>query len=341
MKKYLAILMAALLVFAIAGCAKAPAPAPAPETPVESPETPVVEAPPEEPVEEPVEEVPAATAYAPYSIQFKNKTGVNMTGLYLYEMGSEDKGGSLCPELWLDADVDKAASTILVYVVRPADTTFELYVEWEDGTNAKLSDLTIIEHDKFSMKDGVDPAGWEHEPMDDDAEIADMDAVVTAGKTADNFYGDYAVLGLELKNKTGKDISGYYFYEAGTDPKTYNNMIDHVLVYNEDFTELQPVANPWVSGKGGQYVFSYFIRPVADFYEVLVEFTDGTTLTIPEIDLFTPNADGFCANELSMKSADDPYGTVPAYDDGDPEPLEYLKAAIKSGPAADAWYPVF
>jgi hypothetical protein len=330
MKKYLVILLMLLLAFSFAGCSSG---TPSSETPddnqTEADETAVVTP--------DVDEV----AYAPYAIQFKNKTGVTMTGLYLYETGAADKGNSICPAVFPDADADKEGSMILTYLVRPADTTFELLVEWEDGTSATMPDLTIIDHDKFSMKDGVDPATWEHEPMDDDGEIADVDAIVAAGKTTDNFYGDYAVLGLEIKNKTGKDIEEFYLYEAGADYSKYNNMIDHVLVFDEEGTTLLPVEKPWLSGKGGQYVFSYFVRPVSDYYEVHLVYTDGATLTIPEIDLFTPNADGFTANEISMKSADDPFGTVPAYDDGDPEPLQYIKDALKSGPAADAWYPTF
>lgn len=344
MRKYFAILLVVLLAFTLIGCTETPAPVTDPTTEV-PPVTEPTKAPdpaPEKTAEpEPEPEPVVETAYAPYALQFKNKTGVNITGLYLYVAGAEDKGNSICPELWMDADADKAASMIYVYVVRPAGATLELYVEWEDGTNATLPGITLENHDKFSMKGGVDPAGWEHEPMDDAEEIAAADALVEAGKTSDNFYGDYAVIGLEIKNKTGKDIEGFYFYEAGVEHTTYNNMIDHVLVFNEEGTELVPVAKPWVTGKGGQYVFSFFIRPVAEYYEVHLVFTDGTTLTIPEIDLFTPNAEGFCANELSMKSADDPYGTVPAYDDGDPEPLQFLKDAIARGTAADGWYPTF
>lgn len=336
MKKYLAILLVVLLAFALVSCANPPV---EPPVTTDTPTSPDVEP---EPTVEPEPEPPAEVTYAPFALQFKNKTGVNITGLYLYVAGAEDKGNSICPALWKDAEVDKEASMIYVYVVRPVDATFDLYVEWEDGTNATLAGFTLANHDKFSMKDGVDPATWEHEPMDDEAEVAEVDAVAAIGKTSDNFYGNYAVLALEIKNKTGKDINEFYFYEAGAEPTKYNNMIDHVLVFaGEGSTELVPVAKPWVTGKGGQYVFSFFIRPVAQYYEVHIVFTDGTTLTIPEIDLFTPNAEGFLANELSMKSADDPYGTVPAYDDGDPEPLQYLKDAVKFGTAADAWYPTF
>ncbi|MDL2235324.1 hypothetical protein LJC07_04120 [Christensenellaceae bacterium OttesenSCG-928-L17] len=340
MKRYLGLLLALLLVFSLVACKTDTTPPVVDTPPVE--ESPVVDPPPVETPDEPeVPEEPAEVDYAPYAIQFKNKTGVTITGLYLYETGAEDKGASLCPAVWPDAEADKPASTIITYVVRAKDSTCELYVEWEDGTNATLSDLTLIERDKFSMKGGVDPAGWEHEPMDDAEEIAEADALVAAGKTTDNFYGNYVKIGVEFKNKTGKDIAELYFYEEGAEPTKYNNMVEHAVYFNEDRTESFPLSNPWEAGKGGEYVHSYFIRPVSGYYEVYVVFSDGATLTIPELDMLTANAEGFTPNKLSMKSADDPFGTVPAYDDGDPEPVQYLAEAMSFAPSADEWYPTF
>ncbi|MDR0841776.1 MAG: hypothetical protein LBN26_10425 [Christensenellaceae bacterium] len=340
MKKTLAILLAMLIAATLFGCGTTtpPAAAPAPEAPAAAPEAPA--AAPEAPAEEPA----VVVNYAPYAIQFKNKTGVAITGLYLYATGAEDKGNSIVAGEWPDADVDKEASTIMTYLVRAIDTTYELYVEWVDGTSDTLKDITLVEYDKFSMKGGVDPAGWEHEALEDAEDIAEADAVIAAGRTADAFYGAYAVLGLEIKNKTGKDIAEFYLYEEGGDYTQYNNMVgSEILAFDEaeGTSELQALEAPWVTGKGGLYVFSYFIRPVADYYEVHLVFDDGTELTIPEIDLFTLNADGFAANEISMKSSDDPFGTVPAYDDGDPEPLQYIQEALKIAPAADGWYPTF
>ena len=362
MKKYLSILLVVLLALVAAGCGTAPAeggPAAAPPEnnpatsssppPASTSPSPAPSTPPETPVETPDETPPEDEAgYTPYAIQFKNKTGVEMTGLYLYESGSADKGVSLCPDSFPDADVDKDASMILTYVVRPTGATCDLYVEWVDGTSATLAGQTIINHDKFSMKGGVDPAGWEHEPMDNAGEIAEIDAIVAAGRTTDNFYGDYAVIPLELKNKTGKEITGYYFYEAGADPHKYGNILDYVLVpavlelenlFPED---LIPIEVPWPTGGGTlNYIFTFFVRPVAAEYELLVEFVDGTTLVIPEIDVFTLNAAGVPINEVSMKDAYDPWSSPPKYDDGDPEPLQYLIDAVKYGGTGDGWYPVF
>ena len=97
----------------------------------------------------------------------------------------------------------------------------------------------------------------------------------------------------------------------------------------------------WQPGKGGLYVFSFFLRPHTDTYEIYVVFEDGTSMIIPDIDLFTPNGDGFASNEISMKDAADPDLTEITYDDGDPEPIQFIKDAIAAGLTADAWYPVY
>ncbi len=88
-------------------------------------------------------------------------------------------------------------------------------------------------------------------------------------------------------------------------------------------------------------MFNFFLRPHADTYEVYVVYEDGTTMTVPDIDLFTLNGDGFASNEISMKDAVDPDLTEVSYDDGDPEPLQLIKDAIAAGMSADAWYPVY
>ena len=42
-----------------------------------------------------------------------------------------------------------------------------------------------------------------------------------------------------------------------------------------------------------------------------------------------------------MKDAADPDLTEITYDDGDPEPIQFIKDAIAAGLTADAWYPVY
>lgn len=336
MKKLLAMLLTLLMMLAIVGCKtqepvntdQQPTPPPATEAPVET------VAPTEEPAatEPPVVEV----TYVPYSLDFKNKTGVTITGLYLYPAGAAEKGNSICPAEWIDKDndPDETHYEMFAYILRPQAAAYDLYVEFADGTNATWAGLTIADYDKLSLKDGVDPSTWEQEPSEAE-DIVLLDAVRAVGKTSDNFYPGYEMLGLEIKNKTGKGIVEFYLYETGADPKAYPSMIPNLI--NEDGS----AVTVWGSGKGGLYVFNFFIRPYAETYEVLVVYEDGTTMTVPDIDLFTPNGDGFRSNEISMKDAVDPDLTEISYDDGDPEPLQYIKDAIAAGIPVDLWYPTY
>lgn len=342
MKKLLAILLAVLMLTAIVACTKTKEPAtedPTTNEPVV--EEPVVEEPvTEDPVvEEPVTEdpvtEPATGNYAALALDLKNKTGVTITGLYLYESGAEDKGNSFCPANWPDKDADGDNYEFFAYIVRPEGVVMDMYVEFEDGTNATWEGLTIANNDKLSLKDGVDPAGWEQEAVDDAEDLAKMAEVVAAGKTSDNYYPGYAILGLEIKNKTGLAITEFYFYEQGGDHTMYNNMVSYLI------DEGGNAITAWQPGKGGLYVFDFFIRPEAEFYEIYLVYEDGSTLTITDIDLNTPNGDGFLSNEISMKDAVDPDLTEVSYDDGDPEPLQLIIDAINEGIPADGWYPVY
>ena len=139
---------------------------------------------------------------------------------------------------------------------------------------------------------------------------------------------------LEIKNKTGKNITEFYIYETGATEK-YNNMVPYLVDEEGNPVEL------WLSGKGGLYTFGFFIRPRAESYEVYVVYEDGTDMTVPDIDLFTPNADGFASNEISMKDAEDPDLTEVSYDDGDPEPLQYIQDNLAAGIPQDQWYPTY
>lgn len=337
MKKLFAILLALALSFAMIACTAAPAAQEETATAAEATEAPAAtevaeatEAPTEEPTAAPV-------TYVPFGLDFKNKTGVTITGLYLYPTGSEDKGNSICSAEWIDKDNDPNEEfyEFQAYIVRPAAETYDIYVEFADGTNATWPGLTIQTNEKLSLKDGVDPAAWEQEALEDQEDLDKVAAVIAAGKTTDNTYPGYETLGLEVKNKTGKGITAFYLYETGSDYTQYTNMVPCLV------DDTGAAVTVWQSGKGGLYVFSFFLRPHADTYEVYVVFEDGTTLTIPDIDLFTPNGDGFASNEISMKDAADPDLTEITYDDGDPEPLQYIKDAIAAGVSADAWYPVY
>lgn len=338
MKKLLAVLLSLAMFFIAIACTATPAAQETADAANEAPSTTEALAVTEAPAatEAPAPE-PTAVTYVPLGLDFKNKTGVTITGLYLYPSGSDDKGMSICASEWVDKDNDPNEEfyEFQAYIVRPAKDTYDVYVEFADGTNATWSDITVQTYDKLSLKDGVDPAAWELEALDDPEDIAKVDAVMSAGMTSDNTYPGYETLGLEIKNKTGLGITEFYFYETGGDYTMYKNMVANLVDENG-----APVS-VWQSGKGGLYVFSFFLRPYSETYEIFVVFDDGTSLTIPSIDLFTLNGDGFASNEISMKDYADPDLTETSYDDGDPEPLQYIKDAISAGFSADAWYPMY
>ena len=356
MKKMLAILLAALLVLSLAACNNAPTEKPtepattqAPtekqtEKPTEKPTEPPTEAPTEPPTEAPTEPPVVEANYVPLALDFKNKTGVTITELYLYEQGAEDKGNSLITEAWPDKDADEDKYEFFAYVVRKENTPMDLYVVFEDGSDATWEGLSVNNNDKLSLKKGTDVSQWEQEPVDDADDLAAMAALVEAGRTTDHFYPGYVLLGLELKNKTNKQdkanarfITEFYLYETGA-TETYGNMVEFLV--GEDGQPLEK----WGYGKsseGGIYAFGFFVRPEAETYEVKLVFEDGTDLIIPDIDLLTPNADGFCANEISIKDSLDPDFTEVSYDDGDPEPLQYIKDAIDKDESLDHWYPAY
>ena len=336
MKKLLAVLLSLTMIFIAVACTSAPAavePA-ATEAPAATDAPAEAEAP--AATEAPAPE-PAAMTYVPLGLDFKNKTGVTITGLYLYPTGTEDKGKSICAAEWVDKDNDPNEEfyEFQAYIVRAAADAYDIYVEFADGTNATWSGVAVVTNDKLSLKDGVDPSTWEKEALEEQEDLDKVAAVVATGKTSDNTYPGYEFLGLEIKNKTSKGITEFYFYETGADYTMYKNMVPSLV------DEAGNAVTVWQSGKGGLYVFNFFLRPHADNYEVYVVFEDGTNLTVPDIDLFTLNGDGFASNEISMKDAADPDLTEISYDDGDPEPIQLIKDAIAAGVPADAWYPVY
>ena len=85
---------------------------------------------------------------------------------------------------WKDKDADKDNYEKNIYIIRPADQEFELYIVFEDGTDLTEDLGALAMYDKISMQDGK----IKHEANDDPADIALMNDVVNAGVTADGWY---------------------------------------------------------------------------------------------------------------------------------------------------------
>ncbi|MBQ3488108.1 MAG: hypothetical protein IJA71_07470, partial [Clostridia bacterium] len=275
--------------------------------------------------------------YVALGLNIKNKTGATIDAVYIYPAGG-DKGNSVVAPGWQDKDADKANYEKIIYIVREAGVAQELLVVFADGTEVKKDLGELKMYTKISMKDGVDPAAWEVELEDKAEDQANMDAAVALGKTADNFYPGYELISVELKNKTGKNIVDFRFFEEGGDPNMYNNIIDYL--YNANGEKMASLM-PGKAKEGGMYLFKCFLRPHTDNYNLYVKFDDGTDITYPIEDWFKPDGDGHLPNEISLKNAEDKYDIKVQYDDGDPEPLQYLAESLEKGYVVDQWYPVY
>ena len=291
----------------------------------------------------PAAEAAAEVKYVALGLNIKNKTGVTINELYIYPAGA-DKGNSVVAPGWKDKDADPEGYEKNIYIVRPEGADMEVLAVFEDGTNATWQVGPLAMYDKLSMKNGTDVAKWEHEPNDDEADKALMDQVVAIGKTADHTYPGYVEVAAEVKNKTGKNIVEFYLYEEGGDPKAYNNMVEYMYTAEgEQFA----FWSPGKAKEGGKYIFSFFLRPLADNYLIDLVYDDGTTVTGYVDDWFKPDGDGHQLNEISLKDAADPDQWKIAWDDGTDDdygmPMDerLAKEVNEVGVPADGWYPVY
>lgn len=334
MKKLISMMLVLLMVLALVACGDKKTEEPA-----------VTEAPAAQPTEAPAPE-PEATpepapepvgAYAGFGLQLKNKTGVTINEVYIYPVG-EEMGNSVVEAGWQDKDVDPVGYEKFIYIVREPGKEMEATVVFEDGSKAVWQFGTLAHCDELSFKKGVDPAAWEHSAIDKDEDKAMCDLFAALGKTADNYYPGYELIPVELKNKTGKGIVELYFYEEGGDPKAYNNVIDYLYAPTG---EKMDVLMSGKAKEGGMYLFKCFLRPHADNYAIDVVFDDGTSITYPIEDWFKEDGSGNLPNEISLKNAEDPDDIKVQYDDGVPEPIDYLAESLAKGLVVDQWYPSY
>ncbi|MBQ5952672.1 MAG: hypothetical protein IJL47_01290 [Lachnospiraceae bacterium] len=340
MKKLLAMLLTAAMVLSLAACGGQPAvssEAGTTQAPTAAPTTAPTAAPTEASTAAPTEPAEPETKYTSLGLNIKNKTGAVINEVYIYEKGG-DAGKSVVAPGWKDKDADKAGYEKNIYIVREAGADMELKVVFEDGKEV-TKDLGKLEmYTKISMKDGVDPAAWEVELEDGAEDQAAMALTVAVGRTADGFYPGYELIPVELKNKTGKNIVDFRFYEEGGDKDAYNNIIDYL--YGADGNKMASLM-PGKAKEGGMYLFKCFVRPHTDNYNVYVKFEDGSEMTYPIEDWFKPDGDGHLPNEISLKNAEDKYDIKVQYDDGVPEPIDYLAESLANGWTTDLWYPVY
>ena len=337
MKKVLSIMLVLLMALSLFACTKSEDPK-TPEQPTEAPAAPTEApaAPTKAPADPTAEPVAPEAAYEGIALQLKNKTGKTVDALYIYPVG-EDIGNSVVEAGWKDKDVDADHYEQFIYIVREAGKDMEVKVVFDDGEAAIWTVGKLAMYEELSFKKGTEVENWEHEAVKDE-DKPQCDLVAAVGKTADNFYPGYELIPIEFKNKTGKNITGVWFYEEGGKAEDYNNMIDYL--YAADGSKMASLM-PGKAKEGGMYLFKCFIRPHTDNYYLYVTFDDGTDITYPIEGWFKPDGDGHLPNEISLKNAEDKYDIKVQYDDGVPEPIDYLAESLAKGYVVDQWYPTF
>ena len=273
--------------------------------------------------------------YKVLGLDLKNKTGKTVTGWYLYATGAEDKGDPLFTE-W-KADPDEAYEQY-AYIVRDAADTYEVYVEFEDGTNATKEGIELTGFDKISMK-AAEPGDWKIEPLDDQGDIDACQALIDAGMTTDNTYPGYEKIEFVIKNKADSNLKEFYFAEDGVDPKTYPNMVPAIrdVANNYDLANIEV----WEAGKGGLYVYGFFIRPDSQFYTALAVTESGEELEGSETNFTeTYKTQEALYNQLSMKGNDPDGWKWATIEEGD-EDIQTIANACAKGYTLDGWYPTY
>ena len=158
--------------------------------------------------EEPVvdnsdETVEPTTATGVYTVY--NMTGASLTELYLYEVGSEDKGTNYA------ADGIKNQKRVVLTYEAAEDTTLILEFNYDGGSTQKFETLHI-EEAPLTLKSIDDAAG------------ATVIAFAEPKGT-----GNYAIT-----NTTGEDVTEIYMYAEGSEDKG-ENLLSETLADGASF----------------------------------------------------------------------------------------------------------
>ena len=100
-------------------------------------------------------------------LEFKNKTGIDATGLYLYPAGSEDKGINIIEAYGIEGGLWKAGKggvSICCHLIRPVADVYTVELVYADGTPSLLIPAELLKADgdgflpnMISIKDAADP----------------------------------------------------------------------------------------------------------------------------------------------------------------------------------------
>lgn len=211
---------------------------------------------------------------------FKNKTGKDLKEAYVYPTGAEDKGENILTEVWPN-NTEKSQYKRIV-VARPEADSYEITVVDTDGDSTVYPDLALKFMNSVSMKDDGSIS------VKHDAAVEfTQDDLTAAGVTCD--FAKVKVdenkkvpLAFMFKNKSGKDVKEVYIYPSGITEMQGENILTKVWPHNMSEDD---------------YLWVTIDRPDADVYDVLVNFTDGTSLLYTSEDLKN-------ANSASMKDGE-------------------------------------
>src|SRR5574344_1814101 len=103
---------------------------------------------------------------------FKNKTGLTMTGAYVYPMDATDKGENILSSDF-ENNTDKSMYRRMV-MTRPAADAYAIYCEFSDGSNATYERIDLMHKNSVSVKalDEISPKT--------DAEVSFTDEEIAA-----------------------------------------------------------------------------------------------------------------------------------------------------------------
>lgn len=211
---------------------------------------------------------------------FKNKTGFDLKEAYIYPSGAAEKGENILTEVWPNNTEKSQYKRVII--ARPEADTYELTVVDTDGNTTVYTDLALKFMNSVSLKDDGSIS------LKHDAAVEfTKDDLTAAGITCDFpkvqvDESKQVTLAFMFKNKSGKDAKEVYIYPSGATEAQGDNILTEVWPHNMSEDDYK-----WIT----------IDRPEADVYDVMVNFTDGTSLLFTSEDLRN-------ANSVSMKDGD-------------------------------------
>lgn len=209
---------------------------------------------------------------------FKNKTGKDISAAYVYVSGADDRGESVISGEWPN-NTDSSQYKNIIIACPEADL-YDIGITFTDGTECVFSGLALKYNNSVSMKasDGSEISVKKDNEIEftaDDLAAAGVTVGFAEVKIDESVT---ATLKFIFKNKTSYDCAAIYVYPTGAADKG-ESVISEVYPSNKSQED---------------YLWLVLERPLADTYDISVEFTTGDVWTFDGNDLAN-------ANSVSMK----------------------------------------